>query len=158
MNTQRTSKSWHIARWPLLAWLETVIKLAALTFGLLALADALSTADFALPAGAALAQWIVMTVLALGLLAAIADRFVEREIVAMAFVLINNLGHWGMVLVLASVSGPGWRLVPFAGLMLLGDLVKLVFLRVHPFQVRDTPRAVLSGPIPHRPKVDPDGP
>jgi hypothetical protein len=29
--------------------------------------------------------------------------------------------------------------------MLVGDLVKLVFLRVHQFQVRDTPRAALYG-------------
>jgi hypothetical protein len=29
--------------------------------------------------------------------------------------------------------------------MLAGDLVKLVFLRVHDFTVRDTPRAALYG-------------
>jgi hypothetical protein len=29
--------------------------------------------------------------------------------------------------------------------MLAGDLVKLVFLRVHDFAVRDTPKAVLYG-------------
>lgn len=57
----------------------------------------------------------------------------------------NNLGHWGMVLALVSEQGPGSRLVPFAALMLLGDVVKLVFIRVHDFQVRDTPRSVLYG-------------
>jgi len=65
--------------------------------------------------------------------------------VAMLFVILNNLGHWGMVVELASKQGPGSSLVAFAALMLVSDLTKLVFLQVHDFQVRDTPRAVLYG-------------
>jgi hypothetical protein len=148
MNSERSQppgKRWYVAKWPPLAWLETVIKLVALAFGVTALADALSSAEFALPGDMRLAQLILMTILSLGLVAAIFDRFVERELVAMGFVILNNLGHWGMVLALASEQGPGSRLVPFAGLMLLGDLVKLIFLRAHDFQVRDTPRSVLYG-------------
>jgi len=83
--------------------------------------------------------------LSLGLLAAILDRILEREIVAMVFVILNNLGHWGMVVTLATKPGPGALLPLFAGLMLAGDAVKLVFLKVHGFQVGDTPRPVLFG-------------
>ena len=145
IDSQTPAKRWHVAKWPPLAWLETGIKLIALAFGLAALADALSTVEFALPSGARLAQFILMTLLSLGLVAAIFDRIVEREMVAMGFVILNNLGHWGMVLALVTDQGPGSRLVPFASLMLLGDVVKLAFLKVHDFQVRDTPRSVLFG-------------
>ena len=58
---------------------------------------------------------------------------------------MNNLGHGGMVIALATEPGPCWKLPAFAALMLLGDLVKLVFLKVHDFTVRDMPKAVLYG-------------
>ena len=44
-------RSWHVARWPLLAWLETIIKLAALAVGIAAGANALSAGNIAFPAG-----------------------------------------------------------------------------------------------------------
>jgi hypothetical protein len=140
-----TGKKWHVASWPPLAWLETVIKLIALILGIVALVQTLADGVFALPAGLRLAQFIVLAFLSLGLVAAILDRLAEREIVAMIFVVINNLGHWGMVVALASEPGPGGLLLAFAGLMLLGDVVKLAFLRLHDFSVRDTSPAVLYG-------------
>jgi hypothetical protein len=63
----------------------------------------------------------------------------------MVLVGINNLGPWGMVVALASEPGPGGLLLAFAGLMPLGDLVKLAFLNVHDFSLRYTPQAVLYG-------------
>ena len=143
--SQVTQKGWHVAQWPPLAWLETVIKLAAIVVGVIALTGALSDGTWAWPGGWRLAQLGVLAFLALGLLVAILDRLAEREVVAMAFVILNNLGHWGMVAALASAPGPGGWLSIFAGLMLAGDLVKLVFLKVHQFSVRDTPRATLYG-------------
>ncbi|MGD2206275.1 MAG: hypothetical protein PVH17_05805 [Anaerolineae bacterium] len=143
--TQPATKSWHLASWPPLAWLETVIKLAALVLGIVALLQALSIGTLVLPGGLRLAQLIILAFLSLGLVAAIFDRLAEREIVAMVFVLLNNLGHWGMVITLATEPGAGWMLPSFVALMLLGDLVKLIFLRVHTFSVRDTPEAVLYG-------------
>jgi len=138
-------KNWHIAEWHPLAWVETVTKVLALIFGIIALVGALSRGNFSLPQGWRLVQLIVLTVLSLGLVAAISDRITEREIIAMVFVILNNLGHWGMALSLASPPGPGSLFVIFCVLMLLGDLVKLVFLKVTDFTVRDTPRAVMYG-------------
>ncbi|MCD4686660.1 MAG: hypothetical protein K8S97_12060 [Anaerolineae bacterium] len=139
-----TAKRWHIAAWSPLAWLETVIKLVALIAALIALGDALRVGDFALPSGARLIQQVILTVLALGLTAAIIDRIIEREIIALVFTLINNAGHWGMVIAQASVEDVGLTLMVFAALMLAGDLVKLLFFTVHTdFVVRDTTRRVL---------------
>jgi hypothetical protein len=144
-NTQVPRKQWYVAKWPPLAWLETGIKLVALAIGLLAFFEALSAGEFALPSGLRLAQLLVMALLSLGLVAAILDRLVEREVVAMVIVILNNLGHWGMTMALASVQDLGSSLIAFAALMLVGDLVKLLFLKLHDFQVRDTPRGVLYG-------------
>jgi hypothetical protein len=140
---QSTRKAWHVAHWPPLAWLETVIKLTAIFLGIVAGLQALSSGTLALPAGLHMVQLIVLALLSLGLVLAILDRLAGREIVAMVFVLLNNLGHWGMVIALATTPGPGWMLPAFAALMLLGDVLKLVFLRVYDFSVRDTPPAVL---------------
>jgi hypothetical protein len=134
-----------VAQWPPLAWLETALKLGAIVIGIVALAQALTGGTFALPGGLRLAQLIILALLSLGLVAAILDRIAEREIVAMVFVLLNNLGHWGMVIALAAVPGPGVLLVAFAALMLAGDLVKLAFLKTSDFTVRDTPPVVLFG-------------
>ena len=138
-------KHWHVDRWPPLAWLETVIKLAALVIGIGAFVKAVSVGDFAVPDGARLAQFVVLIVLALGLVTAIFDRIIERELIAMGFVIVNNAGHWGMVAALAS----GWdvrnALIAFAALMMAGDLVKVVFLWRHHFRTRNTPAAVMVG-------------
>jgi len=136
-------RGWHVASWPWLAWLETVIKLAALAVALAALVRALGGGALELPDGVNLARWVILIVLSLGLVSALFDRLQDRELVAMAFVVINNLGHWGMVVAMAVAPGPGWRLSAFCGLMLLGDLVKLVFIKVHNYRVRDLPQGVL---------------
>ena len=133
-------RSWHIAHWPLLAWLETIIKLAALIIGIVAGVSALSVGGFALPAGLQLVQFVILLVLSLGLATAIFDRIADREIIAMIFVVVNNLGHWGMILGLDTGSE---YLLWFAGLMLLGDLVKLWFIRVYNFTVREYAPRVL---------------
>jgi hypothetical protein len=143
--TSSDTRQWYVAQWPTLAWLETIIKLVAIALGILVLIQALVGGTFALPGGLVMAQLIILAFLSLGLVAAILDRLVEREIVAMVFVILNNLGHWGMVIALFTNPGPGVLLPAFAALMLAGDMVKLVFLRVHDFAVRDTPPAVLFG-------------
>jgi hypothetical protein len=123
-----------------LAWLETIIKLAALLIGIAVGIMALAGDGFVFPSGIQLAQFVILIILSLGLAAAIFDRLADREIVAMIFVIINNAGHWGMVLGLAAGSE---QLLPFAALMLLGDLVKLWFIRAHNFTVREFAPRVL---------------
>jgi hypothetical protein len=144
-SSSSSARRWHVAHWPPLAWLETAIKLAAIVVGLMAFVQALSAGSFGLPSGLRLVQFAVLGMLSLGLVAAILDRLMEREVVAMVFVVLNNLGHWGMVVALASQPGPGTLVLAFSALMVAGDLVKLGFLKVHDFAVRDTSRAVLFG-------------
>ncbi len=149
--TKERPQSWHLAKWPLLAWLETTIKLIAFIVALIALKQTLNHGDYATPQGLGLVQVSIQVILSLGLVVAIFDRWIEREVVSMLFVIPNNVTHWGIVLVLFSTGntkplnyGTLW-LIAFFSLMLLGDLVKLCFLKRHNFSVRDTPPALLYG-------------
>lgn len=145
MEPNRTPKKWYVGPWPTLAWVETILKLIALGAALMAVSKALTVGSFQPPLGKTWVEIIIMVVLSLGLLLAIYDRILEREIIAMAFLILNNLGHWGMTAALLTKPKPDHALLLFSLLMLLGDLIKLVFLKVHDFEVRDTPKAVLYG-------------
>jgi hypothetical protein len=139
-------KQWYVADWPPLAWLETTIKVIGLLIALAALLFMLAEGRaFDFPDGVRRAQWVILVILSLGLVAAIVDRIIEREIVAIGFVIINNLGHWGMVITMLFAPYPDGELLAFAGLMFFGDLVKLWFLYLTGFTVRNTPRSVIYG-------------
>jgi hypothetical protein len=138
-------RQWYVANYPKLAWMETVIKALAMIVGITALTMSLFKGTFALPTGVRFAELIVMAVLAIGLVAAIFDRILDHEIVAMIFVLFNNLAHWGIVISMLFLREANPYLVPFCALMAVGDMVKTIFLRAHSFQVRDIPQFILFG-------------
>ncbi len=138
-----TPRQWYFANYPVLAWVETVIKAAAMVIGIAGLAASLSKGVFVLPAGYRFAELIVMAILAIGLVAAIFDRLIDREIVAMIFVIFNNLAHWGIVSSLVFLPEANPFLVPFCALMAVGDMVKTIFIKAHSFQVRDLPQFIL---------------
>lgn len=135
--------AWHVGDWGPLGWLETALKLAGVAVGIAALAATLGDPTDG-PGGVRLAAVIVLGVLCLGLVAAIADRLADREIVGMAFILAMNVGHLAMLWALLR-DDVGGHLLTFAALMLAGDLVKLVFLKTTGFTVRSVPRAAVYG-------------
>lgn len=140
--TNKTAKSWYIGNWSGLALIETLLKLAGLAAAIIALIQAFSGTPVS-PTGTQLLQVLTLGILALGLVGAIGDRLIEREIIAMGFVLLNNIGHWGMVFALLRSPLPGALLLIFAGLFLLGDLVKVRWLLTSGFTVRNVPTRVL---------------
>lgn len=137
-------RSWHMRRWGPLAWAETSLKSAGVVVGVAALISALGAAADG-PSGIRRAQVIVLGLLSVGLLAAIADRLADREIVGVVFIVLMNVGHWCMTIALARDADLGAHLVVFCALMLTGDLVKLVFLRTTGFRVRAIRPAVVYG-------------
>lgn len=135
--------AWHVARWSGLAWAETALKSLGVGVGIAALLTALDVpADGA--GGARLAAVVILVVLSLGLVAAIADRVADREVVGVVFILAMNAGHWCMTVALMRDAVAG-LLLAFAALMLAGDLVKLAFLARSGFTVRTVPRGVVYG-------------
>lgn len=137
-------RAWRVGRWGPLGWAETVLKTAGVVVGVAALVSALGVAADG-PSGIRLAQVIVLGLLSIGLVAAIADRMADREIVGVVFILLMNVGHWCMTIALARDADLGAHLVVFCALMLAGDLVKLAFLRTTGFRVRAIPPAVVYG-------------
>lgn len=139
-----SATAWHVARWGPLGWAETALKSAGVVVGVGAIVVALGEpADWA--SGIRLAQVAILALLCLGLLAAIADRLIEREIVGVLFIVAMNVGHLCMAFALARSDEVGGLLVAFCALMAAGDLVKLVFLRTTGFRVRDIAPAVTYG-------------
>lgn len=135
------ARAWHVADWSPLGWAETALKAGAIGVAIAALITATASSIDG-PSGARLAQVVVLAILSLGLTGAIADRYIEREGVAMAFVLLNAAGHWCMTVAVARDPDVGGYLVAFAALMVVGDLVKLAWLRISGYRVRGMSPAI----------------
>jgi hypothetical protein len=140
MNTPVVPKQWHIGNWTALGWLETVIKLAAHAVAFYALLQA--------PSGDGSSQLMVpvllLGIITLAYVAAIVDRWLEKEIIAMIFVFSTVAAHaaitWALMRPNSAVVELGML---FAGLMLAGDAVKIAFLVRTKFTVRGVPTHVL---------------
>ena len=85
----QTTRQWHIGNYGPLGWLETALKAGAVVIGIRAGLAALQSGVIALPEGTPLLQMIVLGVMALLLTIAIADRVIDREIIAMIFIIFN---------------------------------------------------------------------
>ncbi len=132
------ARRWHADRWPPLSKAETLIKLAAFGFAYTGFATSIARAAVPIAQDArSLAQVAILGVLALGLVAAVWDRWRRREIVSMVFVLLNAPAHWLLFVALLRGVAVDFWLFFFATLMLLGDLIKLVSFYVPPPPVRD---------------------
>jgi hypothetical protein len=142
--TGGVDRGWHVGKWGPLGWAETVLKSAGVIVGIGALV-AVRGAEADWAPGWRLAQVVVLGLLCVGLVAAIADRLAERELVGIVFIVAMTVGHLCMTLALARADDLGLYLVAFCVLMIAGDLIKLVFLRTTGFRVRDIDPAVVHG-------------
>ena len=142
MSSSRGTAGWHVARWGTLGWIETGVKSAAFLCAYVALAMSITT-GWSTPGRVRVAELVLIGIATVGLLAAIGDRLLEREIVAMLFVCFNNLAHLALLASLLTTAGPGRLLTAFAVLMICGELVKIQFLRSTGFTVRNTPASIV---------------
>jgi hypothetical protein len=136
--------SWHVGDYGPLGWAETAVKAAAFVCAYVAFAHALSR-NLHSPAGFRVAELALLGLAELGLLAAIGDRLIEREIGAMAFVIANNAAHLGMLYSVLAVPGPGLLLTIFCALMAGGESIKIVWLRTTGFTVREAAPVLVQG-------------
>jgi len=127
-NETKEFTGWHIHNWTFLGWIETIIKSIAIIIGILAFYLSLDSQEWIIPSDIRLIQLVILGLLSLGIFFAIFNRWQNKEIISIIFVFFNNFGHWGMFLAL--LRGAGWFYLPFfALLMMLGDLVKILFLK-----------------------------
>jgi hypothetical protein len=139
-------RRWHTSTWPPLAWAETAIKSLAIVAAVTALATAITDPAPPRLQGIHLVPLVLLGLLSVGITAAIIDRWIERERVAMVFVLLNNIGHWSAFTALLLSPDPQPWIAVYAALMLVGDLVKIAFIVRHGFSVRGaSPRTLIGG-------------
>ncbi len=135
-------KDWHVARWGPLGWAETTVKAAALILAVVVGAQQLLAADglgWAVPRHHQLPFWLVVAV-AVGYLITAVDRWIDREIISMIFVVASLLGHWSLVIALGGATWPGSATRVFALLMIVGELIKIVYFTTSGARVRTLPR------------------
>jgi hypothetical protein len=144
VNLAHVTAGWHVTRWGPLGWIETGLKSCAFLCAYVALATSITT-GWSTPHGVRVAELVLIGIATVGLLAAIGDRLLERETIAMVFVVFNNLAHLALLASLVTTAGPGRLLTAFAVLMTCGELVKIQFLRSTGFTVRNTPARIVIG-------------
>ncbi len=129
-------QGWHVANWGWWGWAETVAKLAAIVVGLAAAIG--GGGAVAVPDDHRIAFW-ALTAVAVGYTVAIYDRFIDREIFAMGFIVAVVVAHWAMVYAMGRDVWPGTAVRWFAALMLAGDLIKIGFFATTRTSVRSIP-------------------
>lgn len=135
------SRSWHFARWGPLGWTETALKLCAIC---IAVVTWLSGGSYERTSSAAgVAATAVLILATVGLIGAIVDRLIERELVSIVFVLLNVIGHGAATWLALHLPHHRTAIVAFCVLMAAGDVVKIVFLRTSGFTVRTVPTNTL---------------
>jgi hypothetical protein len=139
-------RTWHVGTYEPLAWAETAIKAVAFIVAYVAFVQALQRTLHS-PDGIHIAELALLGVAELGLLAAIGDRLIERELIAVGFVGFNNAAHLGMLYALVAVPGPGGLVSLFCLLMLTGEVVKIAWLRTTHFTVRELSALVVQGAV-----------
>ncbi len=136
---------WHVARWGRLGWAETVVKGLALAIAVgvavARLVDGGRGDGWQIPSDHRLPFWLLVAI-AVGYLFTVIDRWADREVVAMAFVVAMVAGHWSLVWVMGLTPWPSATVRVFATLMAVGELIKIAYFATSGARVRDLPRAV----------------
>lgn len=139
----RIKLGWYLAKMNRLEWLETVFKLSAVGCGIAAFATGFSLDELSISGGWRLLQVIVLGIISIGLLGAIWERFGQQEIGAMLFVLLNVLGHWGLLLALFGDLENSSLVIAFSSLMITGEITKFTFFATSSFTIRGSPRTLV---------------
>jgi hypothetical protein len=125
--TAATERTWHVGELHPLAWAETAVKAVAFVIAYVAFVHALDRSIHS-PSGIRIAELALLGAAELGILLAVVDRIIERELIAVGFVVFNNAAHASMLYALLAIPGPGGLLSLFCAFMLGGELIKLRWL------------------------------
>ncbi len=129
MQANANTQGWHMAQWGTWGWAETILKLVSIAAGVVAFFC--MTGD--LVVGGALAHVILLLLvllLTLGSVFQLWIRWQQHETISFVFAVLNLLGHLGLLLALAHDPSPRTLPIIFGLFYLLGQLVKIQFLRV----------------------------
>ncbi len=132
-------------KWGFWGTVETVAKVVGILAGLTAGGVAFTLGGWGWASPFQLAAWIVLVVATLGALAQFAIRIKQKDRFTLVFAEANLLGHLGLVIALLRPGFPDLLPLSFAGAYVLGQLAKLVFLRVTGYKEDGNSNAALFG-------------
>lgn len=141
------ARGWYVAPMDRLEYLETALKIIAIVIAAVTFITSFQAEELARPAGPAGIQSRILMWMALALAVAVLDRLQQRELVSVFFVIFNDLAHWAMYLSLMSGLGSAIPVVLYAGFMMAGDVVKMVFFATSGYTVRGLPKGVILGGV-----------
>jgi len=123
-------QGWHIKRWGILGWVETVLKVAAIGVAVILFINTSGADGLTLSGHPRLFSVILLALLTLATLGQISLRLKLKDIIAMAFAMGFLIGH--LCLLIGMLRAPDVLSYPlaFGVLVLLGDVVKLRFMQV----------------------------
>ncbi|MBN1151892.1 MAG: hypothetical protein JXA58_01660 [Dehalococcoidia bacterium] len=136
-------KSWYVAPMAPLEKVETGLKVIAILIAAAVFLQTRGASGGTEVAGTLAIQTRIMRVMAIALAIAILDRLQQRELVSIAFVVFNDLAHWGVYFALASGVASAAGLVAYCALMMAGDITKIVFFATTEYTVRRVPKPLL---------------
>ena len=131
MQANAQSDQWHVSRWGVWGWSETILKGIGILAGLAAFFVSLAAPGFRFPSDsfhiAAMVLLVLATLLAL---VTVVFRFQQKEIISTIYSVPHALGHVGLLFALfRSVDVTGLA-VAFGFFWAAGQLFKLQFLRI----------------------------
>jgi hypothetical protein len=128
LTTQTQSKSWHVASWGTLGWLETFAKGFGIIIGVIAFFFALPVEPAPLDGFANIAAAALLGFITLGVFFSILVRLYQREVISILFAIASALGHAGMSFYLLRGVETNTLPVMFGIAYAVGELIKQRFL------------------------------
>jgi len=119
-------RDWRCQKYGPLGWMETIVKVLAIGVGVASLS--IYNNDSRVLQSTRIAEIVLMAVMGAAYLAFIAQRVLDKELFALAFIILQVIGHWLMTLITILSKDPGAFLFTYAFLMSLGEIIKILFL------------------------------
>lgn len=125
----QANQGWHTAQWGTLGWVETILKLIGIGAGVLAFVNSDAAAALRIGDNPHLAAVILLGALTLGAAFQLFVRFGQKETISLSFAVLNLLGHLALLVALLRAPSDMTLAVIFGVMVVLGQVVKLQFLR-----------------------------
>jgi hypothetical protein len=127
-NQAEQTKTWHVASWGTLGWLETLAKGVGILAGIAAFFNAQSLTPAPVEGFANIAAAGLMGFLALGVTFSILIRIYQKEIISIIFAIFSALGHLGMAFYLLRGGNENVLPVILGVAYIVGELIKQRFI------------------------------
>lgn len=127
-----TTQGWHTAEWGTWGWAETILKLIAIVFGILAFFQSNAASglrELVIGGNPRLLAMLLLALLTLGAVVQLGARLMQQEIVSLIFAVLNLLGHAALLVALLRVPGDLTLGILFGVFYAVGGIVKVQFLR-----------------------------